>query len=279
MAKYNVVLPSLTNKKHNLLYMEVGEILYHSLKALGLTTSISHSMIRSGINILVGAHTTSIDDLKHTSPKTIFLNTEPLGLLNTNILEQVAAWGKKCEIWDYDSHNTKLLRASGCQVVKTFNFGYRKELDRIPTAEVQDIDVLFYGIVSPRRKKIFDEIKERGLKFHHAIGVHGEDRDKLISRSKVVLNMHYYKEVSVFEMVRVFYLMTNAKAVVGEVGPETTINPIYLPGIQPATYENLAQQCEFLVNNVSYRVALEKKARSTIMAFPQENFVRELENL
>jgi hypothetical protein len=277
--RYNIVLPSLTNKKHNLLYIEVGEALYYSMDALGLQTTISHSMLRNAVNILVSTHTTPPEALQHSSPKTIFLNTEPLGILSTNILEQVTNWAKKCEIWDYDLHNTKLLKANGALCVKTFNFGYRRELDRIIPAPEQDIDVLFYGIVSPRRKKVFDAIKERGLKFEHVIGVHGSERDSYISRAKVVLNMHYYKEVSVFEMVRVFYLMTNSKAIVGEVGPMTTINPIYLPGIQASLYENLVENCELLVKNDSIRKALETKAHETIMKYPQEDFIRELENL
>jgi hypothetical protein len=55
-------------------------------------------------------------------------------------------------------------------------------------------------------------------------GVYREERDRLIARAKVVLNMHYY-DARVFEIVRVSYLLSNEKAVVAECGATTTIEP------------------------------------------------------
>ena len=54
-----------------------------------------------------------------------------------------------------------------------------------------------------------------GINVKALFGVYGRERDKLIARSKIVLNMHHYSS-QIFEIVRVFYLLTNRKAVVAE---------------------------------------------------------------
>ena len=54
-------------------------------------------------------------------------------------------------------------------------------------------------------------------------GVRGAERDALIARARLVLNLHFYP-TAIFELVRVSYLLANGKAVVAECGPETEID-------------------------------------------------------
>ena len=56
---------------------------------------------------------------------------------------------------------------------------------------------------------------------------------ELIARAKVVLNLHHYAS-HIFEVVRAFYLMTNGKAIVGEVSPTTSGDPDYANGFRAA---------------------------------------------
>jgi hypothetical protein len=67
----------------------------------------------------------------------------------------------------------------------------------------------------------------------HAFGAYGAGRDALVARSKIVLSMHYY-EPAAFEIVRVAYLLANAKAVVAEVNPGETVDADLLPGLEKA---------------------------------------------
>ena len=48
---------------------------------------------------------------------------------------------------------------------------------------------------------------------HCAYGVYGAERDRLIARSRLVLNVHYFP-THIFEMIRVSYLLANRTAVV-----------------------------------------------------------------
>ena len=84
----------------------------------------------------------------------------------------------------------------------------------------------------------------------------------------IVLNLHYY-DSKIFEIVRVFYLMSNSKAVVGEVGANTKINPAYLDGFYSSSYENLVESCNKLLINDGMREELEAKAIQVIQKYPQ----------
>ncbi len=70
---------------------------------------------------------------------------------------------------------------------------------------------------------------------------HGRARDELISRAKVVLNVHFYP-TAIFEIVRVSYLLANRKAVVGECGPSTEIDTDIREAIAPANYDRLCDR-------------------------------------
>src|SRR5262249_55443542 len=130
--------------------------------------------------------------------------------------------------------------------------GYVTELSRIPVAQPQDIDVLFYGSLNERRNSILNRLSDAGLKVQVAFGVYGRQRDDLIARSKLVLNIHYY-ESKIFEIVRVSYLLANSKAVVTECAPGTSLDQ----GIKSAAIcvpsDSLVSACCALIANESER--------------------------
>jgi hypothetical protein len=71
-------------------------------------------------------------------------------------------------------------------------------------------------------------------------------------------------------------LLTNSIAVVGEVNPNSSIDPIYLDGIFPSPYENLTSACIKLIQDDALRKQLENKAFETISQYPQKRFTAEL---
>ena len=107
--------------------------------------------------------------------------------------------------------------------------------------------------------------------------VWGIERDKLISRSKVILNFHHFNS-HIFEIVRVFYLLTNSKAVIGEVSQSTSIDKIFLDAIEPAPYDKLVEACKRLVNNKSERRSLEIRGFDIFSNNLQTNYISKLVN-
>ena len=62
------------------------------------------------------------------------------------------------------------------------------QLDR--QAQQPDIDELFYGSPYPRRQRIIDALRARGVGVVNLDAAFGEERNKDILRSSAVLNMH-----------------------------------------------------------------------------------------
>ena len=77
----------------------------------------------------------------------------------------------------------------------------------------------------------------------------GKERDALIARSRVVLNLHQY-DTHIFEQVRVNYLLINGKVVVSEVADDTEIPDAYRRLIEPAWgIDAIVDRCRQLAGN------------------------------
>ena len=131
-------------------------------------------------------------------------------------------------VWDYSKTNIAHLKTLGVGDIHYCGIGYTPEMSCIEPAPVQDIDILHYGALCQRRVDILNALtntrihdadgKERLICVEHLSGVYGEERDRMIARSKVVLNVHQFVDAKIFEIVRVAWLLANKKCVVSEGG-------------------------------------------------------------
>jgi len=166
---------------------------------------------------------------------------------------------KRHQIWDYDTANLAQWNALGYSYKPIHvPIGYVPELSRINSTAQQDIDVLFYGSLNERRSRILNALRDAGMNVHSVFGVYGKQRDELIARAKVVLNIHFY-DTKVFEIVRVSYLLSNAKAVVSEYSEGTCIEKGLETAIACVPYEKLVDACRRLVQDEQMRKAQEAR--------------------
>lgn len=131
---------------------------------------------------------------------------------------QMRWWGleqsRRHVVWTFSEHIANVLRDRGAPRVVTCQVGYDPAMCvAVPSVE-PDIDVLFYGSMNNHRAAILQQIRQQGLRLVVHEGF-GHDRNRLIARSKVVLNLHYY-ERAVFEVFRVVPLLVSGVAVVSE---------------------------------------------------------------
>ena len=63
-----------------------------------------------------------------------------------------------------------------------------------------------YGRPNKRRLDIIKKLNELGFNSIFLENTYGNKRDNIISKSKIILNIHYY-EASIFEIVRISYLL------------------------------------------------------------------------
>lgn len=274
MKKFNVCLVRPDNYIHSYAFLELGELLYFSIMELGYEATFSFNHADpDATNILIGCHLLDPSFIPQIPDSSIILNTEQIYSDTGAWNEAVFPWAKHFQLWDYSPRNIEKFKELGIEGAKLLKIGYQKELTRLGSTKSKDIDVLFYGSVNERRKSILDALEAMGLKVKVLFGVYGKDRDEWVERSKIVLNHHYY-EAQIFEIIRVFYLLTNSVAVVGEVNESTSIDMMCKEGISAAKYEDLVSRCVELVHNDALRESLQLQAFNSITKYPQSLFTK-----
>lgn len=246
--------------RHAGAFAEVAQTLVHGLRGLGCRAVVAENAVDpEGTTIMLGAFLLSSQQAQALPPSCIVYNFEQivpgspgLGPVATHLMARF-------EIWDYSRRNLTALRARlpGGRF-RHVPLGYVPALTRIPAAPQQDIDVLFYGSLNARRQAVLRDMETAGLRVATGFGLYGAERDALIARSKLVLNMHYY-ESQIFEIVRVSYLLANRVAVVAECNPATEIDEDLREAVAGVPYARLTAECRRLLGDEAARASLAER--------------------
>jgi SAM-dependent methyltransferase len=262
LARLRIVLVQPAGYQHSGALSELTETLLYGLNALSIDIQLSINEIAaegSGCrNLIIGAHLLDAVGIKAIPHNSIICNSEQIDEQSRWIDSPYLELLDRCDVWDYSRENIRRLEKLGVASARFVPLGYVPQLTRIPSVAPQDIDVLFYGAINERRKNILEGLIARGLRIEFLTGVYREERDHYIARAKVVLNMHYY-EASIFEVVRVSYLLANEKAVVAECGATTTLEPDIREAVRAVPYDRLVETCAELVADANQRANLARR--------------------
>ena len=274
--KYNICVVQPEGYVHARAFDEVAILISAGLRDLGHITEIHKNKLDSNArNIIIGCHLLDSQSSSIMPEDTIILNTEQLseeiGTWNKNILN----WLAKYESWDYSTKNIENVKAAGLKSPKQLVLGYHDDLRKIHSTKKLDIDVLFYGSMNERRRDVLQHLAREGLTIKHLFGAYGEERDHWISRSKIVLNVHFFNS-KIFEIVRCFYLMINQKAIISEVDEATNIDEVYRPGIRGVSYDQIVRECVKVCKDEDARFWLEEQSIKTISSLPQAKIMAKL---
>ena len=277
----NVCLIKPKNYIHYLALQELAELIHFSVLELGLKSQITFNYCDnnpSTKNIVLGAHLLNDNLIEDIPENTIIFNTEQIESITENWKKKILNLAKKNIIfWDYSQYNLDYLSKTINIKGKLFQIGYQKELNRINPNIDKNIDVLFYGSINARREHIINKLKDRKINVKTLFGVYGKERDDLIAKSKLILNMHMYNS-KIFEIVRVFYLLSNSIPVISEVGSDTKFNNDFLDLICKSTYENIEKNIIYLLENDKKRIELGENGLNAIKKFPQIKFTEQILN-
>ena len=277
----NVCLIKPKNYIHYLALQELAELIHFSVLELGLKSQITFNYCDnnpSTKNIVLGAHLLNDNLIEDIPENTIIFNTEQIESITENWKKKILNLARKNIIfWDYSQYNLDYLSKTINIKGKLFQIGYQKELNRINHNIDKNIDVLFYGSINTRRENIINKLKDRKINVKTLFGVYGKERDDLIAKSKLILNMHMY-DSKIFEIVRVFYLLSNSIPVISEVGSDTKFNNYFLDLICKSTYENIEKNIIYLLENDKKRIELGENGLNAIKKFPQIKFTEQILN-
>ncbi len=125
--------------------------------------------------------------------------------------------------------------------------------------------------MNDRRALVLEQLKSRNVRVENAFGVYGEDRDALIARARLVLNVHFY-ESKIFEIVRVSYLLANGACVVSENGSDL-FEKQFSSAVAFAPYDQLADTCLRLLTDANARKQLAAQGRAFMQACPEDTYL------
>jgi hypothetical protein len=209
------------------------------------------------------------------APSTILYNFEPL---NPPVFDSVGTflthYAPRCRVWDYSADNVDYLQKRGCSAIHV-PLGYAEVLSRIERAPEQDIDVLFYGDLSPRRLKVLDALRATRINLVVAADAYGHERDALIARAKIVLNVHAHDGIKALETPRVFYLLANRKAVVTEAKSDVPLDADLRRATVQAPYDGLVEACLALLHDPPRRAVLEEAGLACMQARPEATILED----
>jgi SAM-dependent methyltransferase len=257
MSKFQITLIRPRGYLHTEAFRELAETLQAGLETLGHSSHIQENCFPPDCtNVILGAHLLAPEQMQLIPQGSVIYNLEQLG--GAQLKPAYYQLAVRYRIWDYDLRNIAHWKQFACAYAPVHvPIGYVPELSRITASPLQDIDVLFYGSLNPRRNQILNALKDAGIKVHAVFGIYGKDRDDLIARSKIVLNIHFY-ESKVFEIARVSYLLANSKAIVTESSGTEMENGLSL-AVLSLPYERLVEGCRSLLQNDTERRAFEAR--------------------
>jgi hypothetical protein len=253
--QFNIVIVQPPGFSFSAAFDDLAKLLKCSFESLGYHADIRlNAFARRHINIVLGYHMlTDLDGLRGI--RWIPYQLEPLKVREDTLTPScLTVLAQASKVWDYDAENIAYLQSKGIVSAYHVPIGYHPLMQTIVPVKSPDIDVLHYGVIPERRAKVFRSMWERfkldgGRQNLNAIvTIFGAERDELISRSRIVLNIHQFDDAPL-EQVRLSHLLNNGVCVVSEDakrGPYADILPT-------VPYEGLADRCYELLADESAR--------------------------
>jgi O-methyltransferase len=238
---------------HHRAFDEVVQGLHASLARLGLNAPVvTGPTPGSGVPIVIGATLIAQNNQRiPLPPGSIIYNLEQVEIDSPWMTDSYLDLLRHNVVWDYSAVNIRSLYAAKIWNVSYVPLRHEAELQKIQEAS-EDIDVLFIGSLNDRRHNILRAISDRGCAITTAFDVYGGERDQLLARAKIILNVHFY-EARVFEVVRVSYLLANKRFVVSETGVDTAVEAEFAGGVAFGPSEELPDLCAAYLEDAQER--------------------------
>lgn len=156
---------------------------------------------------------------------------------------------ESCTVWDMSERNVTLWKRNGRDAVHV-PLGYHPAFERFtakPWRE-RDIDVVLFGCLNERRISVLDALRRRGKNVVHLFDRYGADRNDVLARSKISLNMLYYPR-GFFPSLRLLKCTPAGVLSVCEQAPEA---PAWVSP-PPVAYDQLVDRCMALTEITASR--------------------------
>lgn len=243
-----------------LVFLEAAENVLHVLRRAGHDAEFRKNRILKGsLNVVFGAHI-KMKSPVHFPQGTIIFNSEQLGSSSNFVSEEYRALLEQHYVWDYSEAN---LRCISHDRKSLFPFTYVPEMARAENNTSKDYELVFYGTESPKRRVLLDSLKAQGLRICEINGLFGPERDQIMSRTRAVLNLHFY-ESQILQQIRCFHPLTQGVPVISENYPVDSAPGFYAESLlTPDAMPLESFVIEMFADDAAFSAATER----TISAF------------
>ncbi|HEY3083512.1 MAG TPA: hypothetical protein VGM69_26765 [Chloroflexota bacterium] len=262
---FNVTLISPEGYRFAYLLTDTCRFAAYGLRSLGHRCDLTVNTIETGkTNIVVGAHLVRPAEaegiVRAGAPYVVVQSewlapgTAPGQIVSSFHGERFEAecrllFERAQAIWEAYDWNAGMLRAWDVppERIKPYRtIGYHekmRDVEHRPWDE-KDIDLLFFGSVTPRRQQVLEAVARRRRRVVAVLDAPAEFRNDLIARTKLNLNLNADERYPHLSLGRVGYLLNNRCALVSE---RATTHHEVQALVECAPYEQLADTCERLL--------------------------------
>ncbi|MEO7729549.1 MAG: hypothetical protein ABIY55_01145 [Kofleriaceae bacterium] len=219
---FNVVRIQPPGYVHALALEEAAEYLHHNLLAHGQRSQLTvNHVVHDARNVILCAHLLGHGDVAQLPADSIIFNSEQLGDRDgwhfaSGVYQQLL---DRFHVWDYAHANLARIPHDRKAVIP---FAACDALVRTAIARGGGDALVFYGVLTDRRRRILDELRDHGIAVVAAFGRYGAARDREMFAARAVLNLHKSDDASVFEPIRCFYPLINQVPVISEASTDPT---------------------------------------------------------
>ncbi len=208
---------------------DVSRYIVHSIESLGHDCTLERNRcVKDATNILIGTHhvarAVEMEEILGPAKNWVVMQTEILRGGRVNETEDprwndvvVPLYRGARAVWDSLPENVDELRRQDIRA-DILRFGYHPAMNEIVPKRTRDIDFLFYGSVTPRRKVILDKLAALGYDLRVEFDTPHIYRNDLIARAEVVLTIRQSEAMTHLPQGRILYLANNSVLVGGEGG-------------------------------------------------------------
>ncbi len=272
---FSLVVMSAPGASADPVFEDVTVPLRHAFSRLGFMSEIRDNSVNpASRNIIFGSCRAPRRIGRSLPPGSVIFNLEQFTAGSVWVNDDYLAHLRDFTVWDYSGRNVRFLEERGVRV-RHVPLGYVPEMTRLDPAVPRDIDVLFYGLVNERRDKVLKALLRKGIRVLVPERAFGRERDALIARAKLVLNIHHYVPASL-ELARLGYVFANSRAVVSEWRKDTECPDYLREACAFFSYEKLVEGVEAMLADGARR---QKQAESGFAAFASRPLEETLEKL
>ena len=291
-TSFNVtVLDPPENHRYTHFLFDLVRMIAFGLEELGHDCTLTRNRTEPGrTNILVGIHLLTqpdfVESLVDSGHRYVVYQTEIIqpGAINGTALENRfqrilnPLLERAAAVWDTSDDNLAALRKMGVDA-QLLNFGYCQGLQEIRHHAERDIDFLFYGSLTTRRREVLGTLEQLGYRVKVMFDDASLFRNDLIARSEVVLTLRQSEAQAHLPQARLLYLVNNGALVSGDSGlGQEPLEDLFLWTREPKDVVELLRQTRARPDRRELAATFHQRFQQRPMARFLEPLVKTLES-